>query len=410
MYRPILSSNSTLVTNRQTRYKHMNKNILKPSLLALALLSVGLVACDKADERIVVATPTLTTPTASGEAVSITAEALRSNAPVLTLSWAKASYSSDLVAPVYEVLASPEGREAEAQVFPVNTGQLSLDLTAKQINELILETFRLPADVATPINFWLRTYPTGSVDKTTAPLAQSSPIKLSLTALQLEEPIIKPEEYIATPYYFLGNMFEDAYSWKNDYAGYPLFKDSPTSPSYVYTGYFKAGSEFKFTNDQALGTWDNILGTKAEGTLTLEGGDTNIKAAGAGGYFALTMNPTAKTYSLVAKADVATESPYKQIGLIGTAVGGWDADKFVLKQTSYDKHLWVAKRVSVVAGEFKFRANGTWDTSWGGKQDLFPASKLTGGDNIEVTSKQAGTYDVYFCDLTQHYIFVPTRK
>lgn len=383
--------------------------MIKPSLLALSLLSLGLVACDKQEERIVVSKPTLATPTTSAETVTITAESLKAEGVALSLSWAKAQFGSDFVSPVYEVLALPSGSNAEPKVFPVPTAKLALDFTTKQLNELVLEDFQFPAGTATSFDFWLRAYPTGAKDLATAPVATSSVAKVNLTAIQLEEPIIAPAEYVVEPYYFLGNMFEASHEWKNDYAGYPLFKASPTADESTYTGYFKAGAEFKFTNNQALGSWENILGATDATTLTLQGGDTNIKRANAGGYFMLKMNPKTLTYSLTPMAGTSMESDFTQIGVIGTAFGGWDADKVVLKQTTYDKHIWTAKRVKVMAGEFKFRANNAWDISWGGN-GLFPAGKATAGDNIKIEAKQAGTYDIFFNDLTQHFIFLPTRK
>ena len=80
-------------------------------------------------------------------------------------------------------------------------------------------------------------------------------------------------------------------------------------------------------------------------------------------------------------------TPITTIGIVGDATGSWDNDVVM----SYDAatHKWVAQHVTLSNGEIKFRANGTWNISWGGT-DL---TKLTsnGGANIAVT---AGTYTI----------------
>lgn len=384
----------------------MKANIIVRSLLVLSLMGGVLVACDKEEDKLIVTPSALSTPTSSASTVAVTTANLSASDALLTLSWTKAQFGSDLVAPVYEILVSPVGSTAEPAIFSPASGSLSYAFTPQQINELVLETFQLASGVATDFNFVVRSYPLGVTDKTNASVVTSSPVVVSLTGLQVEEPIIVPKEYTGINYYFVGSVFPPA-SWAVESFDYPLFRDEPTSTTYTYTGKFTKG-EFK-VKTQDKNTWDNANGLAyglSAGAVSTDGGAGNFSADPTG-FYTFTFSTTAA--DLVAYTG-DTNTTYTQIALIGEAVGGWDTDKVVLKPTSYDPHIWVAKRVTIKEGEFKFRANASWDISWGGKQDLFPASKIQGGDNIKVSAAQAGTYNVYFNDLTKHFLFEVYRK
>lgn len=389
-------------------YRIMKANIIARSLLLLSLTGGMLVACGKDEDKIVLTPSALSTPTASQTAVMVTREALATSDAALTLSWSKAQFGSDLVAAVYEVLVSPVGSSEEPIIFSPASGSLTYNFTAKQLNELVLESFKLSAGVATDFNFVLRSYPLGTVDKTTANTSTSAPVVVSLTGLQVEEPVIVPREYTGVNYYFVGNVFPPV-SWVVELFDYPLFRDTPTSTTYTYTGKFAAGAFKVKTADK--NTWSDTNGLAyglLDAAVSANGGASDFKVASAGFY---TLRFSTSEYSLTAYTE-DTNVTYAQIGLIGTAVGGWNTDKVLLKPTSYDPHIWVAKRVTLTAGELKFRSNGSWESpSWGGKQDLFPASTATlGGNNISVSAEQAGTYNVYFNDLTKHFLFEQYRK
>ena len=68
-------------------------------------------------------------------------------------------------------------------------------------------------------------------------------------------------------------------------------------------------------------------------------------------------------------------------------------------------HVWYALGVKIESCTWgvKFRANGSWDTSWGKGDKGFPYAQSNTGDNIPF---EPGTYNVYFNDLTGHYFFV----
>lgn len=384
----------------------MKANIIVRSLLALSLAGTVLVACDKEEDKIIVSPSTLATPKASASTVSLTKEALASADSPLSLSWTKAEFGTTLATPVYELLVRPTGSKADYAIFSPVAGALRYDFTAKQLNELVLETFQLPAGTATSFDFVLRSFPLGTVDKSGPAATTSTPLTLSLSGVQVEEPIIIPKEYKGTNFYFVGSVFPPA-NWAIESFDYPLFKDSPEATTYTYTGKFAAGGFKVKTQDK--NTWNDDNGKaygQTNGAVDNSGGSKDISVANAGYY---TFSFSTSEFSLTAYTE-DTNTTYNKMALIGTAVGGWDADKVVLSKVTYDPHIWVAKRVTLVEGEFKFRANEDWSLSWGGAQDLFPASKIAGGDNIRVSAAQAGTYNVYFNDLTKHFLFELYRK
>jgi hypothetical protein len=94
-------------------------------------------------------------------------------------------------------------------------------------------------------------------------------------------------------------------------------------------------------------------------------------------------------------------TPYNDIGIIGSATpGGWDNDTNLIKNPS-NPYLW-SKKLTLTAGEAKFRANNGWDVNWGTAS--FPSGVGTaGGDNIPIT---AGTYQITFNTLTGEYLFI----
>lgn len=389
----------------------MNKNIIARTLLVVALATPVLVSCDKDEERIVVSPSALSAPSATLSNVVLTATAVRANDPALTLSWNKVSHGNPLVSSQYDIIVTaPNGKTA---ILSPEVGAVSYTLTAKQLNDLLNDTFELTPASAQELSFVVRNYPIGTEvkDKTNPAVVYSAPTKVTATSVLLETPIIAPQEYRGVNYFFVGSTFPPA-NWDITSFDYPLFKDSPEATSYTYTGKFAAGGFKVKTADK--NSWDNANGSAygdAAGAISSDPGAGDIRTANAG---YKTFSFSTGAYS-IADYDASAATTYQQIGLVGSAVGGWPDganpnDKVVLRQATYDQHIWVAKRIAVTEGEMKFRADNAWDVSWGGANDLFPASKINGGDNIRVSAAQAGTYDVWFNDITKHFIFIPTRR
>ena len=162
----------------------------------------------------------------------------------------------------------------------------------------------------------------------------------------------------------------------------------------IYTGFFYAQDAdwsagmgaFKFTG--AFSSWDE--GNYGTGTINDDGlsgmlindlGSGNITATP--GFYQATVNLADMTYSL---------TPIAGIGVVGSAAGSWTDD--IDLTYNFETRAWEGT-IELAAGEFKFRANGNWNISWGGE-----ANNLTlNGSNLTVS--EAGTYFIQFFPLCE---------
>ncbi|MBK7175177.1 MAG: SusF/SusE family outer membrane protein [Bacteroidales bacterium] len=187
-----------------------------------------------------------------------------------------------------------------------------------------------------------------------------------------------PGNYVAASYPGLGmNDWDPATS--------PQIKSTEASPENVEGYVYMANG----TNEWKIATkpnWDgpNYGAGAAAGTLDADGGNFNSPA----GYYKINVNPTALTYTAVATS----------WGVIGSAsANGWN-DETAL---TYNPGLQTWRGgIHLTAGEFKFRANHSWDYNYGST-----AANSTldgGGSNIPATVES----DYYFVlDLSHPHAY-----
>lgn len=169
-----------------------------------------------------------------------------------------------------------------------------------------------------------------------------------------------------------------------------------------YTGFFPDNAEFKII--ETLGSWDyGICGNGSDmGTHYRNGDDDtgNITIANAG-YYTITVDTKEKSCEIV-KADI-TPSVYSAIYLSGD-LNAWDVAGTAMSPVetiSSENHIWTADVTTDADGGIKFTI-GNWDTNWG--TDTFPFGTGTqNGANIPIV---AGSYKVFFNDITGSYIFM----
>lgn len=134
---------------------------------------------------------------------------------------------------------------------------------------------------------------------------------------------------------------------------------------------------------------DNPDVEPAQLTLIASGGSKNI------------MNYSKRFYKFsFSKSTLVIQKvfAFDKLGVIGDASGGWgDADDKVMNFNPTKRRFWVD--IDMAAGEFKFRADGKWDQSWGSKTP----GKLDGGDNIKTEAGKVRVY-AYLSDSNDlHY-------
>lgn len=176
---------------------------------------------------------------------------------------------------------------------------------------------------------------------------------------------------------------------------------SGTDPN-VYTGTVSltVGSvKFRHTGDWNI-NWGGTAGDNDPANYPSawgKGGGGNIKINTAGSYF-VWINIATGEYAF---GPANRGTPYADIGVIGDSTpNGWGSDTDLIKNPA-NPFKW-SKKLTLVTGQAKFRANNDWGVNWGSKP--FPAGVATqGGDNIENVT--AGTYQITFNTLTGEYTF-----
>ena len=164
-----------------------------------------------------------------------------------------------------------------------------------------------------------------------------------------------------------------------------------------------------------FGNWNNAFGSAvgdgasaAEGKLKANGGAIVCPEKDA--YYTFTADFSTMTYKWT---KLANQNPteFKYVSLIGVG-GKWnEGDDIDLKQVA--PHNWYLAKQEIPAGGLKVRADHKWrdDGNWGFAEDQNYESKgtlITSGvsGNIPVP---AGTYNIYFNDITGAYAFVEVK-
>ena len=202
-----------------------------------------------------------------------------------------------------------------------------------------------------------------------------------------------------------------AAGWNPDNNNTPLFRDSNNENIFNFTGRFAGGADVEgFKLVEVLGQWQPQWGG-TDGVLAVNPGDGSDPAAfsvDSDSYYTLSLNLEDMTYTWESY-DASEATEYDKIGLVGEGTTvGWPNDEnptpdVLLTKSTFDPHIWYAMDVELSEAGIKFRANQTWDVNWGGGQN-FPSGQSTGDDIIV---SKAGTYTVWFNDLTGRYIFIP---
>lgn len=203
-------------------------------------------------------------------------------------------------------------------------------------------------------------------------------------------------------FYLVGEAV--AAGWDPGNNNQPLFNDPENPATAYFTGYFNAGG---FKAVEVLGSWQPQWGTNDGSTLAYNdgsGSDPDVFNSPAEGYYTFTFETAGSggTFSIT-PFDASSAPVWSSIGIIGDATAnGWDSDQD-LTQSGFDPHQWYLNDVVLTDGELKFRANDDWGNNWGSSDFPF-GQAFHDGPNIGVS---AGTYDIWFNDLTGRYTIIP---
>lgn len=170
-----------------------------------------------------------------------------------------------------------------------------------------------------------------------------------------------------------------------------------------YTGFF--GAEDAVMLIHHPGSNDDCWGRKPNGVFGRGGEEITGIAPGNDGYYTLIANTKNSRFYFIPYSST-TPITFNTINIPGNH-SGWDVSDPAYNMTplnpSKENHNWIFRNFTVATdGELKFAANNGWTYNWGviafpfghGEQD---------GYNIPV---EAGTYDVYFNDITGDFNFI----
>jgi hypothetical protein len=352
-------------------------------IITVFILGFLFMSCEKDEDQAIV-----TETTRSTAAFSKTTLVLDKNNPdtsTLSVNWTKSKFDVAVVS-TQQLQFGLKGKNfaGASNVEAINS---PLTFTNKQMNDIAFALGASP-NVVAQIEVRLKTMIGSAV-------FYSDTTTLSVT------PYLLGPVYNFTDLYLIGDA--TAGGWTNDAANdkiYPLLK-SASGNIYTYTGYFAMGG-FKII--KTPGSWATQYGTgSSTGSLSTDGGSGNITVTTAG-YYKLTINTSALTYTFTAIAPPA--NTYNFVSMIGTASGNWSTDVDLQKST-FDPHVWVKKNVMLNSGEFKFRANHDWAIGWGVAEEFFGIATTSGG-NIPLTT--SFKYNVYFNDITGAYSAIPVNE
>lgn len=318
--------------------------------------------------------------------------------------WEAADYGYAAAAN-YTIEADVHGGKFEKPVEVTSSKTTSAVITAAMLNSAATN-FTIDSKPLT-IDVRLKTVVASSNGNAAIKTVYSNVQSITFTPYIAEIPV-------KDPLYIVGGAL---YSWDNNNTNFGkglqvMFANNslPSEKIYTYTGFFKSGSGgFKLIIKAS--DWDHCYAYAGEGKIGANNAGTDFPPPATDGYYTLTVNLSALTYSLVPYTG-STATTYTRIGIIGDATPtGWGSDT-ALEQNI--PHVWSLQKISLTAGKtVKFRANNAWDMSWGKyKPDTYylPYGVADSNNALNIPIEKSGDYFVSFNDLTNHYILVRLEK
>ena len=230
---------------------------------------------------------------------------------------------------------------------------------------------------------------------------------------------ITPEE-VENPYYY---VYGNATSAKKEDAYKTIMTPDPTSDvvfsyttKYVSSGDMKVWNSKYWQEGAKSNDFSKLYGSGEEKptsykglTGKLEQGRNSSIFSPTKEYYTFTIDLEALTYTWT-KLEDQNPASYDVISLIGIA-NDWNND-VDMEPADKAKHNWYAKVTIAAETQLKFRANHDWAANWGFgasdgdwtvNDDIWAKTLEKDAKNLVVP---AGTYHVYFCDITGTAHFV----
>lgn len=300
------------------------------------------------------------------------------NNTALTFTWEKVSYGAPTIV-TYTVQFAASNTEFAAPIDITTSTSTHASITVAELNTRALALGLIPGEEGT-IDVRIKS----TVGTTLSEPKLSTPITIALTPYRGVFP--KVDLYLVGP--------GTAAGWDVNNNNMPIYRDPKENAKQYYTGYFKADG-FKLI--EQLGFWAPMYGANGASVqyrATEGDADPGVFPTPAAGYYSFEINLEELTYKITPYTGPMTT--YATIGLTGSVLtgddSGWETEVPLVK-SDFDPHIWKVTQ-TFKAGKMKFKANNSWDVSWGDN----------GGDILV----EAGKYEIWFNDLDGRYMFIPT--
>ena len=204
---------------------------------------------------------------------------------------------------------------------------------------------------------------------------------------------------LAPEYFILGDT---PFGWNVNDKKFMMYPTSATV--HTYTTKFEGNIKMINSNDMGTNNWGACYGTPVDGETSTTAGlkqDAGAIHVPETGYYTLSVDFSDMTYTWT-KCENQTPTEYTNISLLGD-FNGWSADAD-LEQIA-PNNWFIGNFVIENAGGLKFRANHDWSINWGAELNVADQNYAIGVVNGANISVPAGTYNVFFNDITGEFVF-----
>lgn len=387
------------------------KNLKIASGLMIAMAMFATSCSDDRDHN-----PTALEPTTFvlNEPVYGTSNILLQNTSGIDFTWSQPDYGTTVV-PTYTIQMSTDANFGDIPGKDDNGNEITVSSVSTLVSGLsVVNTSVTGKDINSAI---LKNYMIESADDLTAALQAKGgyiPVYLRATSTFDDKTIYSNtvsiqtlpyfvEPVLFTPYYIVGAITGwSTASTKMNALLYPL-----SDKEYSYTTVWEGDANLKFWETEDYGDWGKAWSTPVDGDNSPSGnlvkdGSGAMVCPEPGAVYTYSINMGDNTYAWT-KYDNQSPAEYGIISITGVN-GDWDTD-YDFEQVY--PHNWCLQGYTFTAKtEFKFRAEHAWDANWGVALDINDIPYGAGKSNGDNITAPAGTFTIYFNDITGEFVFV----
>lgn len=352
-------------------------------------------SCDDGSETLVVS-ETSAVQLADLTITEIELDPANTSNPAVTFSWTRADYGQP-AAVKYNVEVSADETFENAAIATSVSGNNTATLSVGELNSAA-------GTVGLPAFSWGTIYArvVSSLGTQTGLPVESNNVSFN---------VYPYFNYPFDDYYLVGNG--TAPGWNNNDNNPALFRDSNNPNLYLHTGYFSNdtgdGGEGRWKVLEERGLWqpqwgvieneDSDWPAKEKGEIAgnpgTQSGDPGRFGVAASGYYQFTIDFSSKIY---------TVTPYDASGapmFTSMSIQGSSTETIAMTQSTFDSHIWNLSSTRLIPGDLQFLTNTS--AAWGGSTAF--SGQAEEGGSIPVVVED--DYEVWFNDLTGHYIMIP---